>query len=216
MANLEIIDLSHTLETDMPIYPEAEPPHFERTAEIANHGFRETRLEMLTHTGTHIDCPAHLIEGGFPVDKVSLTKFYGPAMVIDCRMGKSGKIIRKSFLHQFEDTFQKVEFVLFCTGWSQLWNTPKYMENYPLLDTEGAMYLTRFNLKGVGFDTISVDPLGSEDLPIHMTFLGNGTFLIENLTNLGLLVDKPFHFSCFPLKIKDGDGSPVRAVGIVS
>jgi arylformamidase len=210
-----VIDLSHTLETGMPVYPGTEMPQIEQVTSVAKHGYTETRLNMLTHIGTHIDCPAHLIEKGFTVDNVASGRFYGPGMVIDCRLGKSGKIIRRSFLHQFENRLLEADFVLFCTGWSQLWNTPKYNENYPMLDEDGAAYLATLNLKGAGFDTPSPDPVGSKELPIHHVLLGNNIFLIENLTNLGLLVDKSFQFACFPLKIKNGDGSPVRAVAIL-
>ncbi|MBN2481711.1 MAG: cyclase family protein [Bacteroidales bacterium] len=216
MISNHVIDLSHTLENGMPVYPGSDIPKIEQIAGVATHGYAETRLNMLTHTGTHIDFPAHLIEKGFTIDRAPSGRFYGPGIVIDCRLGKSGKIIRRSFLHQFESRLLKTDFVLFCTGWSQLWNTPKYNENYPMLDEEAAEYLATLNLKGAGFDTPSADPVGSENLPVHHILLSNNIFLIENLTNLGLLVDRSFHFACFPLKIKDGESSPVRAVGIMS
>ena len=38
--------------------------------------------------------------------------------------------------------------------------------------------------------------------------------IIENLTGLEQLMNKEFWFSCFPLKIEEGDGSPVRACAI--
>jgi len=105
--------------------------------------------------------------------------------------------------------------VLFCTGWSQLWGTPVYYENYPVPDEESAEYLAGFNIKGVGFDTPGGDKVGSETLPVHRILLGHDIILIENLTNLRILPPTGFTFACFPLKIKNGDGSPVRAVGII-
>jgi arylformamidase len=65
-------------------------------------------------------------------------------------------------------------------------------------------------------DTISADPVGSADLPNHHILLGAGMVIVENLTNLSAVPDGPFLFSCFPLNIKDADGSPVRAVAMVS
>lgn len=215
MTSNRIIDLSHTLETDMPVYPDSDSPKIEQIADISTHNYAETRLNLLSHTGTHIDFPAHLIENGCTVDCVPPDRFFGSGMVIDCRLGKSAKIIRKSFLFQFDSLLQEIDFLLFCTGWSQLWNTPRYNDDFPLLDEEAAGYLTTLNLNGIGFDTPSVDPVGSEDMQNHHIFLGSNIFLIENLTNLGLLVGEIFHFACFPLKIKNGDGSPVRAVGII-
>jgi kynurenine formamidase len=84
-----------------------------------------------------------------------------------------------------------------------------------VLHRDAALYLTSFNLKGIGSDTISFDPVDSVELPVHHILLLKGLILIENLVNLTSLPKHNFAFSCFPLKIKNGDGSPVRAVGIV-
>lgn len=210
-----LIDLTHTLEAGMPVYPGSEEPEVSRTAKIIKDGFRETRINMLNHTGTHVDCPAHLLEKGLSVDKLPVDRFYGPAFIIDCRMGKSGKVIRKAFLLQYEQKLRQADFALFCTGWSQLWGIPQYFENYPVLDETAAAYLAGFTLKGVGFDTPSADQVDTIELPNHKILLDANLILIENLANLVLLIDKSFIFSCLPLKIKDGDGSPVRAVAMV-
>jgi len=70
------------------------------------------------------------------------------------------------------------------------------------------------SLKGVGVDAISVDPVGSSTFVIHKIFLQKNILIIENLTNLERLPQTCL-FTCLPLKIKDADGSPVRAAGIV-
>ena len=85
-----------------------------------------------------------------------------------------------------------------------------------MLHEDAATYLSSFNLKGIGSDTISFDPVDSWELPVHHILLSKGLILIENLVNLKSLPKHNFAFSCFPLKIKNGDGSPVRAVGIVN
>jgi arylformamidase len=92
----------------------------------------------------------------------------------------------------------------------------KQVCRFPVLDQQAADYLVEYNLKGIGADTISFDPLNDHELRVHKIFLSHGIVLIENLTNLENLPNSPFIFSCLPLRIKDGDGSPVRAVGIVT
>jgi kynurenine formamidase len=67
----------------------------------------------------------------------------------------------------------------------------------------------------MGIDGPSFDVVESHDYPVHKLFMSHGILLIENLTNLELLLNRDFLFSCYPLKIKEGDGSPVRAVGVV-
>ncbi len=105
---------------------------------------------------------------------------------------------------------------LLHTGWSQFWGTEDYFGNFPVLHPDAATYLSAFNLKGIGSDTISFDPVDSVELPVHHILLSAGIILIENLVNLNKLPQHDFTFSCFPLNIKNGDGSPVRAVGIVT
>ncbi|TVM02787.1 MAG: hydrolase, partial [Candidatus Brocadia sp. WS118] len=68
--------------------------------------------------------------------------------------------------------------------------------------------------KGIGFDTIGLDPIAAAELPRHKRlFMENEIVNIVNLTNLDRFGDGLFYFSCFPLKIEDADGSPIRAVG---
>jgi len=81
--------------------------------------------------------------------------------------------------------------------------------------------LTNFNLKGIGVDAFSLDKIISaekvtkENLPNHFIFLGKEIILIENLANLDKIPSNIFTFHCFPLKVEDADGSPVRAIAII-
>jgi kynurenine formamidase len=87
---------------------------------------------------------------------------------------------------------------------------------------DASRWLAGFNLKGIGFDAFSVDHIGSaakvtpENLPYHYIFLEKEILLIENLTNLDKLPDHPFTFQCLPLYLEKVDGSPIRAVAIIS
>jgi kynurenine formamidase len=64
-------------------------------------------------------------------------------------------------------------------------------------------------------DIISADPADAVALPVHNILLGAGMVLVENLTNLAAVPAPSFLFAGFPLKIRDADGSPIRAVAIV-
>jgi arylformamidase len=214
MSESAIIDLTHTLETGMTIFPGTERPRIEELASINVEGYHETRLNITTHVGTHIDCPGHLLKNAFTTESANPEQFFGPAMVIDCSTLKPNNKIDKDLLEGYHAQLDKAEFILFYTGWERLWNTPQYLNDFPVLDEEGASYLTGFHLKGIGFDTISADPVSSMDLPVHKILLNHQIILIENLTNLEALLNVDFQFACFPLKIKSGDGSPVRAVAI--
>jgi arylformamidase len=212
---MQVIDLTQLMETDMPYFHGSKPTSLLKTSDIETDGYNEMLIHLSTHTGTHIDCGRHVIQGGFNTGAASPERFYGKGLVINCQRPVPPEFITKSYLQSFENKLKLAEFVIFHTGWSRFWKTPEYINDFPIPDNEAARYLTGFSLKGIGIDAISFDPVKSRELNVHKVLLSRGIILIENLTNLENLPEEGFMFCCFPLKIKDGDGSPVRAVGIV-
>ncbi len=199
----------------MPVFPGSEPVELRSSADLVVHGFRELRLNMSTHTGTHIDFGFHIHDRGSNAETVPLTAFYGKAMVIDCRHQIRHGFIPVSCLHGRENEIKNTDFVLLYTGWSRFWGTGEYFKDFPVLDPDGAAYLSGFRLKGIGIDAAGFDEVASFELPVHRLLLLKGIHLVENLCQLDLLPRRDFDFCCFPLKINNGDGSPVRAVGIL-
>lgn len=204
---MKIIDLTHVLEEGMPVYPGTEPPILDEANTIERDGFREKKITMYSHTGTHMDAPAHILPGAVTLDSMRVETFYGSACVLDLPF---------SDLASREKMIAASDFLLLRSGWSRHWGSGKYFERFPVLDSKTAEWLTGFGLKGIGLDAISVDPVDSTTLSIHRILLGAGLVIIENLTNLDLLPEDQFDFSCFPLKIQGADGSPVRAVAHLS
>ena len=78
----------------MPVYPGTEPPVLENANTYEKDGFKETKLSMFSHTGTHIDAPAHIFEHGQTLDKFEADTFVGKALVIDCREVLPGAALR--------------------------------------------------------------------------------------------------------------------------
>lgn len=169
---------------------------------------------MYTHTATHMDAPIHIIKGARTLDELPIEKFMGKAIVIDCKQF-ADKQITLDFLKQFEDKIKNVEFILLNSGWSSKWKTDAYFEGFPTLTNEAAKWLTKFNLKGIGLDSISLDPVPDLSLPNHKTVLAKEILIIENMTNMDALPNEEFMFQCLPLKIERADGSPIRAVAMV-
>ena len=87
---MKIIDLSHTIAKTTPVFPGSEKPQLATVASYEKDGYRETLIRMYSHTGTHIDPPAHVYEKGLTLDALPLTQFIGQAIVIDCRHVKVG------------------------------------------------------------------------------------------------------------------------------
>ena len=91
---MKVIDLTHTIRPDMPVYPGTEQPKFLPANSYEQDGFRETLMQMYTHTGTHMDPPAHLYPGEKTLDQFPADQFIGKALVIDCRELKTGEARR--------------------------------------------------------------------------------------------------------------------------
>ncbi|MCP4655892.1 MAG: cyclase family protein [bacterium] len=185
---MKLVDLSHPLSPDMPVYPGTEPPLFTTACSFDEFGFREKKITMYSHTGTHIDAPAHILREGKTLDQFPVDHFVGKALLLDLTSIKK-KHIDLPELAPHQDALRVAQFLLLHTGWSRFWGTEGYFSEYPTLSPEAALWLGDLGLKGLGLDMISADETGSDDLPIHN--------------------------SCLPLKIQQADGSPVRAVAIM-
>ena len=80
---MEIIDLSHSINAEMPLYTGTAPIEIIQNATVEEHGFNEKKLTLTSHIGTHIDAPAHMLEHGERLDEMPLDSFYGKAQVVD-------------------------------------------------------------------------------------------------------------------------------------
>jgi len=210
---MTIIDLSHTILPTMPVYPGTEPPVIRQANTIEQDGFAEKQISFYSHTGTHIDAPAHMLPGAATLDQLDVSQFVGNGWVVD--VSTSGPEIGRALLEAQVSHLEACEFVLFHTGWCHAWGQKSYFSGFPVLSQEAAHWLGHFGLKGAGFDAISADPVGA-DFTNHFELFRAGMIIIENLNGLEALLGKPFLFSCLPLKLDRGDGSPVRAIAMVS
>ena len=74
-------------------------------------------------------------------------------------------------------------------------------------------YIIAGYYKGIGFDVIGLDPIADENLTRHKKLFQNKDIVnIENLKDLDLCGSGLFSFGCFPLRLENCDGSPIRAV----
>lgn len=207
---MKLIDLSHTISEATPVYPGTEAPIVSTPCTIEHHGFTEKRLNLFSHTGTHMDAPSHILQNGKSLDCFSLDRFTGGAVVADLT-GIAAPEITVQDLSAYETQLSRIEFLLLHTGWYRKWGYESYFGGFPVLTRDAARWLAGFPLRGIGMDMISIDRTDTTTYPIHRIFLEKEILIIENLTNLAELPDAIFSFYCFPLKIQDADGSPVRA-----
>ena len=220
---MPVADLSHPIRPGMPAYPGTDPPAFREIADYEPDGYRERELTFVSHTGTHLDAPAHMVPGGKTLDEFPASHFIGPACVLDATDVPPGGTIETDRLDALGEVLKTAAFLLIRTGYAAKWGTPSYFDRIPLLTPAAADRLAGLAapdsaatgaLRGVGLDLISVDPVGAETFPIHHALLGAGLVIIENLTSLEALPPAGFTLHCLPLPLSDADGAPCRAAGV--
>ena len=205
---MNVIDLTHLIEEGMSVYPGTEPPILDLVSTIETEKFQETKLTLFSHMGTHVDAPAHVLSGRATLEEFPPDRFVGKALVIDCT-ACTGTIPRDLIPAEAE----QADFLLFYTGWEQHWGTPEYLERYPTLSDEALEFILEGEYQGVGFDTFGPDPVGS--IRLHLKLFTKDILIIENLKHLGTCGSGLFDFACLPLKFKNADGAPARAVAII-
>jgi len=209
----KIVDLSHDLTANTPVYPGDPIPSFSVATTIDNEGYNLFTVVLGSQTGSHVDAPYHFSNQGAAVDKMDLKYFLGNGLIIDVAHKKAKEEITLDELRKHEKDIESVEIVLFKTNWYKKAGTDEFYD-HPFLSKSGGEYLLLKGIKTVGIDAINLDNTGGTEFPIHDMYSAAGGIIAENLANLDS-VDFDFPFIVFlPLKLTGCDGSPVRAVAV--
>ena len=225
LESFKLVDLSHTLEEGIPAWPtHARFGHTLYESYELGDVARHYGLSMSEHTGTHIDAPLHFIAEGpahYGVDEISLDRLVGRAATIEATGLEPGGLLDADHIRSWEQEHGSIKTgdkVLFRYGWDERWGTGpegrSFLEDWPGLGGDAAEYLVEKGISLVGCDTLAVDAAGSMENPAHYALLGNEVYIAENLKNLDRLASFCL-FAAFPLRIRGGSGSPVRAVALV-
>jgi len=203
-------DVSLTISSRMPVWPGDPPIRVERVSSISQgNGLNVSRLEMGTHTLTHVDAPRHFIETGLPVDRLPLDVLIGPAIVVEPR--PEGNIVTATDLGQ--TGIRTVERLLIKTRNSDLWMGGPYEfePDFVSLSDDAARWLLAKGVKLVGVDYLSIEAFNVRESIVHHTLLEGGVVIVEGL-NLSQVPEGRYQLICLPLKVRDGDGAPARVV----
>ncbi len=167
-----------------------------RKGDSANVSF----LHFGAHTGTHVDAPAHFIEGARKIDALSLDVLIGPARVV--RVPDHVAEIDPKFLENSDLT--AVERVLFHTRNSNFWSEG-FRKDFTHLLPEAAEKLVEIGIKLVGTDYLSIEKFHSGHHRTHLALLSKGVVIVEGL-NLSAVPAGDYELICLPLKIAGGAG----------
>jgi len=203
---MKIYDITAAISNHLPVFGD-ERPAVTTLAQITDgDAYNLTWLSASAHTGTHADMPLHFISGGAACDDIALTHFYGPAKVM--RIAATNHVC-KADLEPLD--IQAGDIVLLDTGQSAYLRQGQLRHDFIALTKDAAEYLVQKKIKTIGIDYLSIDPYDAADFPAHKALLGNGIAILEGLV-LENVPEGVYNLSALPLKIPNGDGSPVRAI----
>lgn len=202
---MEIIDVSLKIKEDMIYYPGNPRPEIEKYRERPEDSTTESEVSFGSHTGTHVDAPQHVKEGGKTVDELELENFYGKASVLD--LTHCAENVDREDLEQKD---LERDIILLKTDNSNQ-QYEEFREDFTYLTLEAVEYLVEKNVRTVGIDYLSlVDFDGGEKATEAHTLANEKMTVIEGL-DLRDAEPGDYEFSGVPLKMET-DGAPMRAV----
>ena len=209
---MQIYDVSVPLSTATPTYPGDPGIEIKQWLRLANGDAANVSLiNFGMHSGTHVDAPAHFIEGGAKVDALPLASLVGEAEVVE--VADHISVIDESFVAK--NCRSSSPRILFKTRNSMFWeNTHEgFREDYVYIDPAAARWLVASGIKLVGIDYLSVEKFKSNSFQTHLAFLSRGVVIIEGL-DLRAVPSGRYELVCLPLKIAggSGDGAPARVI----
>jgi len=228
----EMIDLSPTLENDIPRWPTHPPLVINPTVTHSHDGYYCQTLFMAEHTGAHVDAPAHQVAEMmdstidiYPANYLCGQAVTYPLHRLNARPGQRVTTQQILELEKEMGTFAgENEIVLLDFHWFEYWTTERdwkyYAANEPGLAEDAVRLFAERKVRAVGSDTIACDTpvIAGEELESyghHVHWLPNHILIMEELKNLDKLPVRSF-FIAVPLKIKNGSGSPIRPFVLVS
>ena len=201
----QLFDITRTIGKDTINYPgDTEFCITDETSIKKGDGWNLSKIIMTTHYGTHIDLPLHKYKNGKNLDDIPLLDFELKCVVIEIK--DKEKVTLGEVTHI---DIPKNGAVLFKTNNSNL-NRKKFSGKYVYIEPNVADYIVKKQVKLVGFDYLSPDPIDSDFL-VHKILLSNDIFILEDifLKDVRAGCYKLFYL---PLRIKSGNGAPVRAL----
>jgi arylformamidase len=202
-----VFDISVSLSGKTPAFP-GQPLFRKKLLYRLAKGDRSnvSELSLTSHTGTHVDSPNHFIDKMETIDKIAFKRVMGPSRVFEM---KTRQKIDASDIEHLD--IEPGIIALFKTRNSELLSNKEFQKDYVYFTKEAAEILRDVGVAAVGLDYFIVDEFDNTSRPVHHILLGKGIVLIEGL-NLSHVPAGNYYFICLPLRIKEGDGAPARAV----
>lgn len=225
----KVIDLSQEIYQGMSVFPMHQPTfimtnmtHEENMEKTGSKtlGFSARNLLISEHGGTHSDAIWEYKPSGKTIENMPLEYFFGSAICVDLSHVPYSRYIEvsdiKSALNKSNLEIKKGDILLMYTAhYDRNFNTDKWQTEYSGLSYEAATYLAKSGIVNIGVDAPAIDHPDDLNFSGHLVCGEYDITNTENLCNLDQLVSKRFLYFGLPLKIKEGSGSPIRAIALL-
>lgn len=230
-SGTRLIDLSHVFGVDMPTFTPGETPTREDYLTVAENGYFIQLWTLYEHAGTHMDFPAHFVEGATMVADYPVEPLLSPAVVIDISAKAEADPDATLSLEDVEayeaanGEIAEGSVVMMYSGWDTRWNDVEAFRN---ADAEGVLHFPGFgidavdfligerNINGIGVDTLSLDPGNSTTFDVHYAICGSDKYGIEGVANLSSLLGMSgARVICGIPRWEGSGGGPTRVLALV-
>jgi kynurenine formamidase len=226
-----IVDLSQPLGERTVLWPGSPPVSFEGVAEIAEIGYFARGFSSPEHGGTHLDAPAHFVDGGDGADALDAERLVVRGWMLDVAArcaDDPGSEIGAAEIEEFEHRHGAIEpggALLLRTGWDARRDDPDAFFGtgqgpgsgmcFPGFAPSAADFLVVRGAVGIGIDTLSVDPGAATEFPVHRITLPAGLWHLEGLVGLGQLPPSGFTLFVGAVPLVGASGAPARVLAML-
>lgn len=208
--NYRIIDLTKTLESDSP------GVQFEQVRSLEKDGWNARELQLYSHIGTHMDAPIHFGVSEESIEEVDPKRFMGKCWIAKLEKVEPQQQLYPSDLGEIAEKVSAGDNLIIRTGWSNITDYKRFRDELPRISKELALWIVEKKINLLGVEPPSVADVNNleEVTEIHHILMKGEVIIVEGLVNLDKIQSDWVLLIALPLKIKDGDGSPIRALAL--
>ena len=218
-----IVDLSVVVDRKTAAPPAAKG----RSVKIEHHRrgpghWQVSSIDMLLHTGSHVDSTWHVFSDGRPIADTSLDRVIGDASMIDCSAVGEREPVDAQMLDTGARDLRRGDILVIRTGWTdRMWGDfPRFYSGSPYLTEDGADWLLEREPKALVFDffeeySAALQDFTSEDFVVHRKLLGQDLPLVEQATHLASVEADRFTIFAPFFRLDEAEAAPCRIFAVL-
>ena len=205
---MKIIDISWPISKATTGYKDRSVISFDEVKNFNRDGARETKIQLSSHSGTHVDAPSHFLRDGKTIDEMSLNRLVGKCKVLDLTLVMER--ITRDDLMQYDSSIAQGDIILLQTTNSDNAVTDKFNSHFVYLEVSGAEYLVEKKISAIGIDYLGIEH-SQPGHPTHEILMHGDVVIIEGL-RLGHVKAGEYVCVCLPLYTIGLEAAPARAI----